>query len=86
MASVHELSRRQRQRATSRANPAQAAPIRSAFERVQTFREWCAGKGISLATGKRLVAAGKVKVIHLSARRIGVTESADREYMENCGA
>jgi hypothetical protein len=82
--SVQELERRQRQRAASRANPQQSAPVRSPFEKVQTFAEWCAGKRISVATGKRLRAAGKIKVVQLSPGRIGVSESADREYMKAC--
>jgi hypothetical protein len=61
--------------------PPQAVP---GFERVVPFPDWCKLKGFSIQTGKRLRKAGKVRVVYLSATRIGVTESADREFMKSC--
>jgi hypothetical protein len=81
---VQEQQRRKRQRAASLANPEQSAPIRSPFEHVMPLPAWCKLKGFSLSTGKRLVRAGKVKVVRLSANRVGVTESADAAYMQAC--
>jgi hypothetical protein len=78
-----EIHRRARQRAASLANPEQSNPIR-AFERVMPFPQWCKLKGFSLATGKRLVKAGKVRLVHLSANRKGVSESEDARYMRAC--
>jgi hypothetical protein len=37
-----------------------------------------------MSTAKRLRAAGKIKVVRLSTTRIGVTESADAEFMKSC--
>jgi len=48
------------------------------------FPEWCRYKGVSLNTGKRWRKAGKIRVVRLSANRVGVTESADREFMRAC--
>jgi predicted site-specific integrase-resolvase len=48
------------------------------------FLEWCQMRGISPATGRRLIAAGKVKVTQLSTRRIGVRSDHDREYLDAC--
>jgi len=67
---LQETQRRQRQQSRSL--------------RVIPFNEWCADKGFSRATGRRLVAAGKVKVTQLSPRRIGVREDHDREYLDSC--
>jgi hypothetical protein len=78
--SVSELPRRQRQRAASQTSLPQQSP--TPFEKVMAFPAWCKAKGISLDTGKRLRKAGKIRVIKLSANRVGVTESADREYMQ----
>jgi hypothetical protein len=41
-------------------------------------------RGISVSTGDRLERAGKVKVTHLSARRKGVREDHDQEYLDSC--
>jgi hypothetical protein len=69
--------------ARRQAEPPQAVP---GFERVMPFAEWCKHKSISLDTGKRLRAAGKIKVVKLSTSRIGVTESADAEFMKACAS
>jgi hypothetical protein len=83
--SLQEHQRRQRQRAASLANPQQSAPIRSPFQKVQSLAAWCASKGISLSTGRRLVKAGKLKLTYLSPRRVGVSEVDDAAYMKACG-
>jgi hypothetical protein len=74
--SFKERARRRRQ-----AEPKPSVP---GFERVVPFADWCKLKGFSINTGKRLRAAGKVRVVRLSTTRIGVTESADREFMKSC--
>jgi predicted site-specific integrase-resolvase len=49
--------------------------------RVLPFKEWCARKGISYCTGRRLVASGKgPPVVRISARLLGVTVRDDREW------
>jgi hypothetical protein len=70
--SLREQDRRQRQRQSF--NPIVVYP----------FREWCAMRGISVATGRRLAAAGRVKVTHLSERIIGVRSNHDQEYLDSC--
>jgi len=74
--SLRESERRQRQRQASHQGN---HPIV-----VYPFREWCAMRGISVATGRRLAAAGKVKVTHLSERIIGVRSDHDQEYLDSC--
>lgn len=59
----------------------QAEQVAKPFERVIPLQDWANSKSISLTTAKRLRSAGKLKTVQLSANRIGVTESADREYM-----
>jgi hypothetical protein len=54
------------------------------FERVLEFSAWARSKSISMSTAKRLRAAGKIKVVRLSTTRVGVSESADREFMKSC--
>jgi hypothetical protein len=41
-------------------------------------------RGISVATGRRLAAAGKIKITHLSERIIGVRSDHDQEYLDSC--
>ena len=48
------------------------------------FVTWCAMRGISVATGRRLAATGRIKLTQLSARRIGVRSDHDREYLDSC--
>jgi predicted site-specific integrase-resolvase len=51
---------------------------------VYPFLDWCKMRGFSIATGRRLIAAGKVKVTRLSTRRIGIRSDHDREYLDSC--
>jgi hypothetical protein len=69
---AREQERRQRQRESSQ-------PIV-----VYPFREWCKMRGVSVATGRRLAAAGKVKITHLSERIIGIRSDHDQEYLDSC--
>ena len=48
------------------------------------FPEWCAMRGFSIPTGRRIIAAGKVKVTELSERRIGIRSDHDQEYLDSC--
>ena len=75
--SFKEAARRRREAQA----PQQSVP---GFERVVPFPEWCRYKGVSLNTGKRWRKAGKIKVVQLSANRVGVTASADAEFMRSC--
>ena len=72
--SVREQERRQRQRQASFQSPIVVYP----------FREWCKMRGVSVATGRRLAAAGKVKITHLSERIIGIRSDHDQEYLDSC--
>src|SRR5260221_9640606 len=50
---------------------------------VLTFPAWCRLKGISESTGRRLRRTGRgPPFIWLSARRLGITRKADREWTE----
>jgi hypothetical protein len=71
---LREQERRQRQRQASQ------QPILA----VIPFREWCKLRGISVATGRRLVEAGRLKITRLSERRIGVRSDHDKEYLDAC--
>ena len=51
---------------------------------VYPFLDWCKMRGFSIATGRRLITAGRVKVTQLSARRIGIRSDHDREYLNSC--
>jgi hypothetical protein len=51
---------------------------------VYTFAEWVKLRGVSVATGRRILASGKVKVTRLSDRRIGIRSDHDLEYLNSC--
>jgi hypothetical protein len=51
---------------------------------VYPFLDWCKMRGISVPTGRRLIAAGRVKVTQLSDRRMGIRSDHDLEYLNNC--
>ena len=55
-----------------------------AFLRVIPFNDWCKLRGFSRSTGLRIIDAGRVKVTRLSARRLGIREDHDREYLDSC--
>ena len=73
-------------KAAARARREAQAPQQSVpgFQRVMPFADWCRTKGFSVNTGKRLRKAGKIRVVQLSPGRVGVTESADAEFMRSC--
>jgi hypothetical protein len=62
----------------------QQQEARSPFPTVMPFKTWCKLRGISEQTGRRLIAAGKVKVTNLSRRRIGIRSDHDQEYLDSC--
>jgi hypothetical protein len=72
--SVREAERRQAQRNASHRSPIIVYP----------FKDWCKMRGISIATARRLAAAGRVKITHLSERCIGVRSDHDQEYLDSC--
>jgi hypothetical protein len=88
----HRRSQRARRKSRKRQHrkarrPAQAArPFSLAgFEnddnRVLSFRQWCTLNGVSARTGRRILASGAGPVVtQLSARRIGISLRANREW------
>jgi hypothetical protein len=62
--SLCEAERRKRQRKESRRKS----------QKILSFRDWCRLNSISESTGRRIIAAGKIRVTQLSERRIGVGE------------
>jgi predicted DNA-binding transcriptional regulator AlpA len=65
----------------------QHAPTRQprrTSQRILSFRQWCEINGISASTGRRLIAAGKVKVTQLSPRRIGIGEDDNADFQASC--
>jgi hypothetical protein len=93
---LNEQARRACKRNTTESEEERAARLKKERERrarqraqssalvVFPFDEWCVLRGVSKATGRRLVAAGRVKVTYLSERRIGVRSDHDREYLDSC--
>jgi hypothetical protein len=75
--SFKEAARRRRA-----AQPPQ--PSVPGFERVMLFADWCRSKSISPQTGKRLRQQGRIRVVQLSPGRVGVSASADAEFMRAC--
>jgi hypothetical protein len=53
-------------------------------QRILTFKHWCVLNSISEATGRRLIRAGKVRVIRLSERRIGIGEDDNADFQARC--
>jgi predicted site-specific integrase-resolvase len=49
-------------------------------QRILSFKNWCSLNNISEATGRRIVRAGKIRVIQLSQRRIGIGEDDNAAY------
>ena len=79
-----ERERRAQQRKRSmREREDQQQQTPAGIIRVLTFT-WCSLRGLSKATGRRVIKAGKVKVTQMSERRIGIREDHDREYLDNC--
>ena len=56
----------------------------SRFLQVIPWLDWVEQRGLSLSTAERLERAGKIKVTRMSARRKGVREDHDREYLDSC--
>lgn len=72
--SIREDERRQRQREASHRTS----------QRILSFKAWCELNGFSEATGRRIIAAGKVRVTQLSERRIGIGEDDNADYQAAC--
>ena len=72
--SLREAERRQRQRKESHRTS----------QRILTFRQWCQLNSFSEATGRRLIRAGKVRVVRLSERRIGIGEDDNADFQARC--
>jgi hypothetical protein len=72
--SIREAERRQRLHATSHRTS----------QKILSFRQWCELNSISEATGRRLIKAGKVRIVRLSERRIGIGEDDNADFQERC--
>jgi hypothetical protein len=55
------------------------------FPRTVSLKEWCEIRGVSLSTARRQIALGNLRVIHLSARRLGITEDDDQAFLASGG-
>jgi len=62
------------------------SPVRQrrTSQRIIPFKDWCRLNGISESTGRRIIAAGKVKVTQLSERRIGIGELDNADFQARC--
>jgi hypothetical protein len=78
---VQEAERRHRQRIQSNLRQQSDKPH---SDRVLTFRAWCELNSISVQTGRRILAAGKIRYVQLSVRRIGIRESDNTAYQASC--
>jgi hypothetical protein len=83
---LQEIERRRRQRRQS--DPVRDREIELARslddDKVLTFKEWCALNSFSARTGRRVINAGKVRVVRLSERRIGIRVADNRRFqLEN---
>ena len=64
--------------------PAQQSAAQRYGRRHLSFREWCALKGISERTGRRILASGNgPKVTQLSANRISIREDHDAQWEDS---
>ena len=71
--SLREAERRERRNEFSRKS-----------QRILSFKDWCRLNSISESTGRRIIAAGKVRVTQLSERRIGVGEEDNADFQSRC--
>jgi predicted site-specific integrase-resolvase len=69
--SIQEAERRERQR-------------RRTSQRILSFKQWCQLNGFSESTGRRVIRAGKIRVIQLSERRIGIGEDDNADFQAAC--
>jgi hypothetical protein len=51
---------------------------------ILSFKDWRRLNFISESTGRRIIAAGKVRVTQLSERRVGISESANADDQAAC--
>ena len=82
--SKEEHERRARQRADAHAERLRRVQARTASHSavyITPFLDWCVMRGISPSTGRRLANAGKVRITHMSARRIGVRSDHDAQFL-----
>jgi len=49
-------------------------------QRILSFKQWCILNSISESTGRRLIRAGRIRVVKLSERRIGIGEDDNAAY------
>ena len=90
------IRKKRRQRKTTESKQERVARLKAKRERhaqqrglskalvVYPFEEWCTLRGFSIPTGRRLIAAGRVRVTYLSDRRIGIRSDHDLEYLNSC--
>jgi len=51
--------------------------------KVYLIPQWCELNGFSLATGRRIIARGEIKVTQLSERRRGIREDHNAEWQDS---
>jgi hypothetical protein len=79
-----EQARQQKLEREQKCRELQGEAVQRGHVVVFPFLDWCEMRGISKATGRRLAAAGRVKLTYLSERRIGVRSDHDQEYLDSC--
>jgi len=67
-----------------RTSPAKTSHHHHPPYRVIPFVDWCKLNGFSVATGRRIIDSGRVKVTALSPRRIGIREDHNAEFQDSC--
>ena len=67
-------------------SPSPLRPTDSAIDPVLTRAELCALAKVSEDTLRREVRAGKLKMLRLSARRVGFRKSEAERWLQNCVA
>ena len=77
---LREVERRQRQREESQ----QRETSHRTSQRILSFKQWCQLNSISESTGRRIIRAGKVRVVQLSPRRIGIGEDDNAAFQAAC--
>jgi hypothetical protein len=58
-----------------------AAAMPQNVVRVIPFLQWCVLRGVSVPTGRRLIARGELRATRLSKRRLGIRTDHDLEYL-----
>jgi predicted site-specific integrase-resolvase len=52
--------------------------------RVYTIQQWAELRGLSMSTARRIIREGRIKVVQLSERRLGIRSDHDLEFLKSC--